>query len=294
MEALIEKIVHGGYGLARIEGGVCFVPFAVPGDVLDIVYSPGKEVTFGWIRKIIKPSSYRRESKCPVFGVCGGCDFDNMDYGYELMVKKNILIDNLERIAKLTDVPFDNIVHNKEYWYRNHVQFKVDAKGEVGFFEKKSHEVVALPFEGCRLLQKSINEYVRVLRKRTRFKEGGFRIRTDTDGKIYKKGIPGIENDKHCTYYVEGKRLRINIDDFFQVNNFIVEEWVQRIRFYLEPQVDDHIVDLFCGSGLIALCLAKYAKSVIGIELNINAARSALHNADLNHITNVSFNLEFF
>lgn len=64
---------------------------------------------------------------------------------------------------------------------------------------------------------------------------------------------------------------------------------MSQIELYLQPEKNDVIADLFCGSGLIALNLAKNVKSIIGIELNKNAVRSACYNADWNNIQNVSF-----
>jgi len=293
MEVEIEKIVHGGYGFARLAQGICLVPFAVPGDILDIECSPEDEVAFGWIKKIIRPSLYRKPSLCPVFGLCGGCDFDNMDYEYELNVKKNILIEDLTRLAEVTRVPdgmpVERVIYSMEYGYRNRAGFKVDSKGNIGFFRKKSHEVVPLPDNGCKLLQGEINGYVSEIRNKKKFKEGGFRIRADTKGNIYRKGVPDIEDDKFCYCYIKGIKFRINIDDFFQVNNFLTGKWVSQIELYLQPEKNDVIADLFCGSGLIALNLAKNVKSIIGIELNKNAVRSACYNADWNNIQNVSF-----
>ncbi len=289
MEAHIEKMVHGGYGLIRLNSGICLVPFAVPGDILDIECLKRGEVSFGWIRSIIQPSPYRRRSMCPVFGICGGCDFDNMEYPMELQIKKDILIEDLRRIAKLNVLPFDRLEYSKEYWYRNNVQFKVNEKGLIGFFEKKSHTVVPLPDTGCRLLQKVINSYIRGIKNRIEFKEGGFRVRSNRDGNIYKKGIPGIEDDIFCYYAVDGLKFRLNIDDFFQVNNFVVGKWVRSIRRYLDPGPDDCIVDLYCGSGLIALSLARSVKSVTGIELNPNAVKNARYNAGENGIFNTTF-----
>jgi 23S rRNA (uracil1939-C5)-methyltransferase len=272
-----------------LDNGVCLVPFAVPGDILDVEFSKEGEVSFGWIRNIIQPSPYRRSSRCPVFGICGGCDFDNMEYQMELQIKKDILVEDLRRIAKLFIVPFDRLEYSNEYWYRNNVQFKVNDNGFAGFFEKKSHTVIQLPEEGCRLLQKGINNYFKGIQCEIKFKKGGFRIRSNKDGTIYKKGIPGINDDMFCYYSVDGLKFRLTIDDFFQVNNFVVGKWVRSIMRYLEPDPDDQVVDLYCGSGLISLSLARSVKSVTGIELNPNAVKNARYNAGINRIYNTTF-----
>ena len=83
--------------------------------------------------------------------------------------------------------------------------------------------------------------------------------------------------------------MRLNIDDFFQVNGFLVEQWVERIESYVQPEPRDDVADLFCGSGILSLRLGKKARSVVGVEMNRSAVESARFNARWNGIDNVSF-----
>jgi 23S rRNA (uracil1939-C5)-methyltransferase len=121
------------------------------------------------------------------------------------------------------------------------------------------------------------------------FPRGGFRVRTNSRGEIFKKGIPGVADDPFCYQYPEGLRMRLKTDDFFQVNLFLLEKWVGRIESYVEPGPRDEIADLFCGSGILALHLGKKARSVVGVEMNRSAVESARFNARWNGIENVSF-----
>lgn len=289
----IEKIVNGGYGIARIEGRTCLVPFSVPGDILDVECGEGQDAIFGWIKEIVRPSSYRRLSDCPVFMRCGGCDFDHMKYTLEIEVKKGILLEDLSRIAKAVDPEKLDLLFDREYGYRNHAQFKVDKHGNVGFFEKKSHAVVSLPEKGCLLLRMEINDYVARMIERVRkeisFPRGGFRVRVNEAGIISQKGIPGIPSDSHCYHSASGLRLRTNIDDFFQINSFLIGSWLNRIVNYLQPKSGDVVADVFCGSGIISLTIARKVRSVLGIELNKNAVINARYNARENGIENVRF-----
>jgi len=315
MEIVIEKIVHGGYGLGRKNNKIVLVPFSVPGDILDIECTlpenisevvvkddrarrsctpeapmPRAPMSFGWIKEIVKPSPHRVRSECPVFGICGGCDFDNMEYDFELEVKRAVLTEDLQRIAKISEVAIEKTIKSeKEYGYRNHAKFKVDTQGALGFFMKKSHEVVPLPEKGCLLLNSSINKYVNELRGSIVFEKGGFRIRSNVQGKIFQKGIPGREGDRYCFHYVSGLTFRTGIDDFFQVNTRVLDKWVKLISNYLEPEKNDRVIELYCGSGLISLSLAPMVKSITGIELNRSAVKNADYNARLNGINNVSF-----
>lgn len=285
----IEKIVHGGYGLTRIANSVVLIPLSVPGDIVDIEFAEGEGVSFGWIKSIIKPSVYRKEPCCPVFGLCGGCDFENMEYPYELTIKEDILREDLSRIAKMRVAGINRAIKSSEYGYRNHAQFKVGREGEVGFFMKKSHEVVPLPEEGCRLLHRDINTFLKKIRRAGAFRAGGFRIRTDTMGNIFQKGVRGLKDDTYCYQYVNKLKYRLKIDDFFQVNSRVTAQWVDTIESYLNLESDDIVADLFSGSGLITLAVAKKVKAVTGIEINKNAVKDARYNAEWNNVSNVSF-----
>ena len=110
MRARIEKVVHGGYGLVRADPGTILVPFGVPGDTVDIEFGRDDGVSLGWIKEVCAPSPHRRSPLCPVFGICGGCDFDNMEYSFELEVKKDILIEDLSRIGGMEKAPLEEVV----------------------------------------------------------------------------------------------------------------------------------------------------------------------------------------
>jgi len=291
MEMTVEKIVHGGWGLCRIKNRVVLIPFAVPGDVVDVSFDERTEgVTFGWIREVLAPSPCRKQSKCPVFGVCGGCDFDNMSYECEIMAKEGVLREDLGRIAGIRNPAIGKSLRSQsEYGYRNHAQFKAAGTDAAGFFMKRSHEVVPLPEQGCLLLDPVIKEYFKDGVRGSTFPYGGFRIRSNERGEIFQKGVPGIEPDVFATFYRKGLKLRVGIDDFFQVNRFIIDSWLDLIVRYLEPGHSDRVVDLYCGSGLISLYVAGLVYSITGIEINGRAVQNARYNARENGIEKVKF-----
>jgi len=175
---------------------VCLVPFSAPGDVLDVECALDEGIGFGWIKRVIEPSPRRRESSCPVFGLCGGCDFDHVDYEFELELKTRILLEDLSRIAKLDFPGLDSVDASREYGYRNHAQFKVDASGRVGFFAKKSHEVVPVPAQGCLLLHEAITEYMKGCAGGREFLRGGFRCARIRRGRYSRKASPACRTTR--------------------------------------------------------------------------------------------------
>lgn len=70
----ITSVATGGHGVGRINGQVCFVPYALPGDTIRThELRKRKGVLWGEIAEVLAPSQHRAQTDCPVFGTCGGC-----------------------------------------------------------------------------------------------------------------------------------------------------------------------------------------------------------------------------
>jgi len=114
-----------GKAIARIDNQVVFVPFAVPGDVVDIqVVRKKKSYLEGKIREIIQKSPLRIEPRCEHFGLCGGCKWQILNYEQQLVYKQQQVIDNFERIGKLDISGIKPIIPSpNEFFYRNKLEF---------------------------------------------------------------------------------------------------------------------------------------------------------------------------
>lgn len=102
VEARIERIAHGGEGVAHVGGMVVFVPWTAPGDLVraEIVERQPR-----WARarrlELLEPSPDRVEPGCPVFGVCGGCQLQHLGVEDQRAVKARAVTDALVRIGRL-------------------------------------------------------------------------------------------------------------------------------------------------------------------------------------------------
>ena len=93
---VIESVAAEGKALARIDGTVLFVQFAVPGDVVDVkVTKKKKNYMEGFILRMVKPSEHRLEPFCKHFGVCGGCKWQPLPYEMQLQAKQQQVYDQL-------------------------------------------------------------------------------------------------------------------------------------------------------------------------------------------------------
>ncbi len=121
----IEAVAAEGKAIARIDGTVLFVQFAVPGDIVDVkVTKKKKNYMEGYILRIVKPSEHRLEPFCEHFGVCGGCKWQPLPYRMQLDAKQQQVYDQLVRIGHLTVPEISTIIpSDKTTCYRNKLEF---------------------------------------------------------------------------------------------------------------------------------------------------------------------------
>jgi 23S rRNA (uracil1939-C5)-methyltransferase len=157
----IERMCYGGAGFGRVEGKACFVPLTAPGDLARIrVVKEKRSFLEGELLELVAPSPLRIEPACPVFGSCGGCNWQHLPYEEQLKQKGEIFASSLSRIGR---VQSDSILpvagSRNRLGYRSRIQLKVGmAKGALalGFFRTGSHEVVDIA-SGCALADPLLN-----------------------------------------------------------------------------------------------------------------------------------------
>ena len=122
---VIETVAAEGKAIAKIDGTVLFVQFAVPGDIVDVkVTKKKKNYMEGFILRMVKPSPRRLEPFCSHFGVCGGCKWQPLPYEMQLQAKQQQVYDQLVRIGHLQVPEISPIVPSDETtYYRNKLEF---------------------------------------------------------------------------------------------------------------------------------------------------------------------------
>jgi 23S rRNA (uracil1939-C5)-methyltransferase len=126
----IENIAAEGKCVARVDNKVIFVENVAPGDVVDLrITKDKKSYLEGTPTKFHKLSEVRTEPFCPYFGTCGGCKWQSINYEVQLTYKKQQVIDNLERIAKVEIPAVEDIIPslNTQY-YRNKLEYTFSNK----------------------------------------------------------------------------------------------------------------------------------------------------------------------
>jgi 23S rRNA (uracil1939-C5)-methyltransferase len=170
----IEKLIYGGDGLARLPAGsprderargkAVFVPLVLAGEKIEAALTDEKP---GFARAqaqaILEPSPHRVEPTCQYFGHCGGCHYQHATYEHQLEIKKEILRENLRRIAKL-ELQSEIEVHPSPPWnYRNRSRLQIQAKPTfaAGYFKLASHDLMLI--EQCPVSSPLINRGIATL-----------------------------------------------------------------------------------------------------------------------------------
>lgn len=160
----IEAVGSEGEGIARREDGyTLFVPGTVPGDrIKALVLKENKSYGYAKLLSVEEPSPHRTESRCGVFGKCGGCTMLTTDYAFQLETKARRVKDALERLGGIENPPVKPCVGSEPcFAYRNKAQYPVaerDGRLTVGFYAPNSHRVV--PSDGCVLQNPLITRIV--------------------------------------------------------------------------------------------------------------------------------------
>jgi 23S rRNA (uracil1939-C5)-methyltransferase len=147
----IEGLVGGGEAIARIDGFPVFVPYAVPGDrVRARVISTKPGYARALLEEVLQPGAGRVTPVCPVFSVCGGCQWQGLDYPGQLEWKTRLVAEALQRQAGLdpTGVLKNTIASPDPWHYRNKVHWAIgkhQGSWQIGLYEPRSHAIVDTP-----------------------------------------------------------------------------------------------------------------------------------------------------
>ena len=138
----IESVAAEGKCIFHYDDKVVFVPFCVPGDIVDVQITKKKHSFMeGRVERVISYSKVRETPMCEHFGICGGCKWQNLPYEEQLKAKQQQVFDQLTRIGKVELPPFQPILGSvKTKEYRNKLEFGCANKR---WYTKE--EIAALP-----------------------------------------------------------------------------------------------------------------------------------------------------
>jgi 23S rRNA (uracil1939-C5)-methyltransferase len=184
----VTEAVSEGKAMAKVDGMVVFINNAVPGDVADLkitkVKSNYAEASAVYIHR---PSEHRAVPFCQHFGVCGGCQWQHLDYSMQLFFKHKQVEDVFQRMAQL-EIPMvmPTVGSSKTQYYRNRLDFtfsdrawltkqemeegKTDKEDSLGFHVPRRFDKI-LDIKKC-WLQEDLSNAIRLAAKEIAVRHG--------------------------------------------------------------------------------------------------------------------------
>jgi 23S rRNA (uracil1939-C5)-methyltransferase/tRNA (uracil-5-)-methyltransferase len=293
IELTIDSLTNLGAGVGRIEGWVVFVPFALPGEqVRARVYRNDKNCSHADLVEVLSPSPDRVTPRCPLFGNCGGCQYQHLDYPKQLEWKSRQVGELMRHMAGIS-FPVNPCISTNQTWhYRSKITPHFDKPragdiGAIGFLASgQRSRLVDVPH--CAIAMDTINDALPRIRESVRAKASTFKRGSTI---LIRASGGTVETDfkATATEKVGDLSFQFLAGDFFQNNPFILPAFTGYVADQASSAGARFLVDAYCGSGLFALTLAKRFEQVAGVEVSESSCEWARRNAAANHITNASF-----
>ncbi len=310
----ITDVNENGAGFGRIDGMAVFVPGLLDGETAEIrITSVEKNYAMGECLRRLTDSPDRIMPVCPSAEICGGCTLAHVTYEAENRIKQN----SVKAAFRRAGLPFDSVeepLHGQHRTgYRNKLGVHPSDSG-FGLYKSGTNEVI--PFGGCAICPDVMSGIVKFTNEtphpasdemfiRT-VHDGGVTVSLDTDGDIssYRTALMrefgavrdvlaiqngrtgGVIRDEIC-----GVSMEFSTEAFRQVNSEAFTLLLDLVHEMAASKNFRYGADLYCGSGIIGLTLAKRFPDAqfYGIEINADAIRDAKANAATNSIGNIRF-----
>lgn len=286
----IEKLVSGGLGLCNTKTGIIFTPFVFPGEQAEIELCKVKsDYSVARLLRLVKASPLRQEPPCPLFTFCGGCQYQMMPYENQLIEKKNIIQESIQRIVHFTPQINPVIPSDNSFYYRNKASYQVFNINQIGFCRPGTTKPFAI--EKCILMEKPIIKQTDIYINETIEKQKiNYKkclvIRSNFEGKT----ITSLNKQESFTEKIKELKFIVNIDSFFQINRTVIPKWLD----YIKQKSQDYslglgLIDLYAGCGIISQHLAPLYENVVGIEIDKNLVKNGNRGLEMNNIHNAQY-----
>ncbi len=279
----LGPMVSGGRNLARVEDGrVCLVAFGVEGEKVEVRFEKEHaDYLEAEVVRVLEPSPSRIEPLCPVFGNCGGCQLQHMDYSAQLEAKRSVVREQLERIGGFRDIEVEPTVGMDDPWaYRNHIRLSTGQReGEVGFVPRSRRGLIRI--DHCAIADPLVNRLLPELQGKGRgLHQVQIRNSPATGSYLISPELAGLSQSSGQQFYNErlaGEDFRVHQSSFFQTNDEQANRLVDLVAREL-PERGRMLIDAYAGVGTFAKIFASRFEQVVAIEESATAMDDAREN----------------
>jgi 23S rRNA (uracil1939-C5)-methyltransferase len=284
----IEGLAAGGDGVGRgPDGRVIFVPFTAPGDraVVKLVEERPR-FSRGTLERLLEASPFRAQPLCGVYGECGGCAWQHLDYDTQVRAKAEILGNAIERIAKLPlPGPVDVLPSPSAWGYRSRARV-LAKEGRVGYRRRNSHTICAT--SRCPVLVPALDQALAALSAQHPQDAEEWELSAGAEGSSRTTPLrQPLPEAPQLELSVCGDRVAFSPGVFVQGNSLLHDSLAQAVH---EASGRGALaVELFCGAGFFTLGLARRFDRVVAVEsegravadLHANVLGAGLRNVEI-------------
>ena len=274
--------------MGKIDGKNVFVPYAIPGEKLEIeITKTFKDYDEARLVSVLEPSPHRVEPACPLYQKCGGCNLMHIDAAFQVELKKRVLAELMQKAG--VQIPRIEVVAGEPLGYRSRFQLH-----DGGLEGRASNEVVAL--QNCPVAAPQINEWLKETpmeaRPRGRGDIFGWKAaepelsfapelppkavpapkkpakgKKKHGNKVPPARFEGFSEADQCPIEIAlcGKKLAFDARGFFQSNIGMLEKTIPLI---MEGLGGKTALDLYSGAGTFSVFLADAFEKVVMVEAN--------------------------
>lgn len=265
----VGSVAHGGHCVVRDQGRVIFVRHALPGErvMIEVTDRSHDRYWRGDAVEVLDPAPGRVRPPCPVAGpgLCGGCDFQHADPATQRELKRQVVAEQLTRLAKIT---WNGVVEaagdESGLGWRTRMRYHVvhdrsDGEDRVGLRQHRSERVIELPPGGCRIAAPSIAVPPRAP--------------ADADSML------GVATSNRAVWAAGdhpagtvreraiGRDFEVGVDGFWQAHADAPSILTDAVIGGLEPRPGETAFDLYSGVGLFAAALIdRGCATVTGVD----------------------------
>ena len=292
----LETMGPLGDTIAHLDGEPINVFGGIPGEKVTVKIvryrRRGQQKTSGFVSEVHESSPHRISAPCNYFSTCTGCQWQHIEYSYQLILKQESVQNAFNDYPSLSNIPISPTHPGSSiYEYRNHARFTVRYQGSLGFVNRITRRFVKI--DRCMLMIPGINAILAKLQGfSSETSQLSVRFGKNTDDFLIQPllknpEIPIQSGQKHYTEKLADRIFRIASPSFFQVNTDQAEQLVNIVLKRIDVGAKGILVDCFAGVGTFATLLAQHVDRVIAIEESSSAIKDAQANSD--DIKNIDF-----
>jgi tRNA/tmRNA/rRNA uracil-C5-methylase (TrmA/RlmC/RlmD family) len=278
----IYSLAFGGSGVGKVDGKVCFVEGALPGE--KVIFDAEKDTSRyiqGRAVEILTPSGDRVEPVCRYYGKCGGCQLQHISYEKELFYKREQITELVRRIAGKKDFTSPEMIPSPEpYNYRTSLTLHVTDDG-YGFYSIDGN--TRLRIEECPIASEPINAELGGLSPE--IGKDRITLKSDCRGKVWASHRQG---ERFFPDRFRDTEIMLSPKTFSQCNRYIAEKIAETLEEWIGPaDPSTTFFDAYCGVGFFGFMLRQDFGMRVGIDMDriaIDCAKTTVKRTSLDNV----------